>query len=152
MSPEAKVGVFAIAGLVLVGCLLFIRWLFSGKAGPNPWDEKTEESLHQPDATPLCRRCLEPHELEARYGLPVDSMVPLSPFHQVFALGDILLTGTQRRFPVNWLTVSGYVLLSLIQYLIFAPFYWFFLLRNVRRLRAEAIQKQPREGVADDAQ
>jgi hypothetical protein len=73
-------------------------------------------------------------------------MVPLSPFHQVFALGDVLLTGTQRRFPVNWLTITGYILLSTTQYLIFAPFYWFFLLRNVRRLRAESVNAHKHGG------
>lgn len=65
-------------------------------------------------------------------------MVPLSPFHQIFAMGDVLLTGTQRQFPINWLTITGYVLLSMVQYLVFAPFYWFFLLRNIRRQRAQA--------------
>jgi hypothetical protein len=142
MSPELAVGVLAVSGVVLVGYWRLFRWFVGGKPGPNPWDEKTEESLHQPDAMPLCRRCLEPHESYARYcsncGLPVDSMVPLSPFHQIFAIGDILLTGTQRKFPVNWLTITGYVLLSMAQYLFFAPFYWFFLLRNVHRLRADA--------------
>lgn len=78
-------------------------------------------------------------------------MVPLSPFHQVFAMGDVLLTGTQRRFPVNWLTITGFVFLSMIQYLIFAPFYWFFLLRNVRRLRTESTGDHKSGGDADDA-
>jgi hypothetical protein len=142
MSPECFVGILATTGLVLVGCWRLFRWFFGGKPGPNPWDEQTEASLHQPDATPLCRRCLEPYDESARYcphcGLPVDSMVPLSPFHQIFAIGDVLLTGTQRTFPINWLTITGYVLLSTIQYLVFAPFYWFFLLRNIRRQRAQA--------------
>lgn len=155
MSPEMLVGILATTGLVLVGCWRLFRWFFGEKPGPNPWDEKTEESIQQPDAVPLCRRCLEPHEESARYcsncGLPVDSMVPLSPFHQVFAMGDVLLTGTQRRFPVNWLTITGFVFLSMIQYLIFAPFYWFFLLRNVRRLRTESTGDHKSGGDADDA-
>ena len=70
-------------------------------------------------------------------------MVPLSPFHYAFAIGDVLLTGTQRKFPVNWLTVSGFIFLSTIQYLIFAPVYWFQLIRNIKRLKAEAEQPRP---------
>lgn len=70
-------------------------------------------------------------------------MVPLSPFHYAFAIGDVLLTGTQRKFPVNWLTVSGFIFLSTIQYLIFAPVYWFRLIRNIKRLRDEAEQSRP---------
>ena len=152
MKPETIVGGLAITGLVVVGLWRLFRWFFGGKPGPNPWDEKTEEAINQPDATPICRRCLEPHEESARYcshcGLPVDSLVPLSPFHQVFAVGDVLLTGTQRKFPVNWMTITGYVLLSMAQYLVFAPFYWFFLLRNVRRIRAEA--KRPDDQAAPE--
>ena len=55
---------------------------------------------------------------------------------------------TQRKFPVNWMTITGYVLLSMAQYLVFAPFYWFFLLRNVRRIRAEA--KRPDDQAAPE--
>ena len=75
-------------------------------------------------------------------------MVPLSPFHQVFAVGDILLIGTQRKFPINWVTITGFVFLSVIQYLFFAPVYWFYLMRNVRKLRAESVREQ---GKSEDA-
>ena len=77
-------------------------------------------------------------------------MVPLSPFHQVFAVGDILLTGTQRKFPINWVTITGFVFLSVIQYLIFAPVYWFCLMRNVRKLRAESMSERGRSVDAVD--
>jgi hypothetical protein len=154
MTPEDKLLTATLIGFSLWGCWRVVRWFGKAPVTPNPWDEKTEESLNQPDATPLCRRCLESHDPDARYcsncGLPVDSMVPLSPFHQAFALGDVLLTGTQRRFPVNWLTITGYVLLSMLQYLIFAPFYWFFLFRNVRRLRVEAMRKPDLKETSSD--
>lgn len=153
MNPEKIVAAVATTGIVLFALWRLGRWFFGGPASPNPWDDKVEQSIHEPDATPICRRCLEPHEESARYcahcGLPVDALVPLSPFHQVFAIGDVLLTGTQRKFPVNWLTITGYILLSMAQYLVFAPFYWFFLLRNVRRIRSES--KLPEEPVARPA-
>lgn len=153
MKPEMVVAAVATTGIVLFMLWRLGRWFFGGPASPNPWDEQVEQSIQEPDATPICRRCLQPHDENARYcahcGLPVDALVPLSPFHQVFAIGDVLLTGTQRKFPVNWMTISGYVLLSMAQYLIFAPFYWFFLLRNVRRIRAES--KLPDEAIARPA-
>jgi hypothetical protein len=156
MGPELLVGITATAALLLFGCWRLFRWFFGGTPGPNPWDEATEERIQQPDAVPLCRRCLEPYEDAARYcshcGLPVDSLVPLSPFHQLFAVGDVLLTGTQRRFSVNWITITGFVLLSMIQYMVFAPVYWFCLLRNVRRLRAEAAEgRKPHATDADSS-
>ena len=152
MTPEDKLLTATLIGFSLWGCWRLIQWFRKAPVTPNPWDEKTEESLNQPDAVPLCRRCLESHDPDARYcsncGLPVDSMVPLSPFHQAFALGDVLLTGTQRRFPVNWLTITGFILLSMIQYLVFAPFYWFLLLRNVRRLQTESLSNH---GINEDS-
>ena len=142
MNPESKVGAFVLVALVLLGCWRIFVWFRNAKPTPNPWDEKTEESIQQPDASQICRRCLEPHEEFARYcphcGIPVDSMVPLSPFHYAFAIGDVLLTGTQRKFPVNWLTITGFVFLSTIQYMVFAPVYWFRLIRNIKRLNEEA--------------
>lgn len=139
MKSEVLLGALAITLVTLVLGWRLVRWFVAGRPGPNPWDEETERSIQQPGASPLCRRCLEPYAESARYcshcGLPVDSLVPLSPFHQQFALGDVLLTGTQRRFPVNWLTITGYLFLSTAQYLIFAPVYWFLLLRNIRRQR-----------------
>ena len=142
MNPEIVVAAVVTTGIVLFVLWRAGRWFFGGPASPNPWDEQVEQSIQGSDATPICRRCLEPYEESARYcshcGLPVDALVPLSPFHQVFAIGDVLLTGTQRKFPVNWMTITGYILLSMVQYLIFAPFYWFCLLRNVRRIRAES--------------
>lgn len=142
MKPEMVVAAVATTVIALYALWRLGQWFFGGQASPNPWDDQVEQSIQEPDATPICRRCLEPYEESARYcshcGLPVDSLVPLSPFHQVFAIGDVLLTGTQRKFPVNYVTVTGYVLFSTVQYLVFAPLYWFWLLRNVRRIRAEA--------------
>ena len=116
-----------------------LRWLCKGKSGPNPWDAETEARIQGTDATPLCTRCLEPQEAGTRFcthcGLPVDSLVPFSPYLYAFALGDVLTTGTTRNFKVSWLTVGGYLLLSIATYAVFAPIYWFRLLRNLHRMK-----------------
>jgi len=138
MSPETKVGILALAGLALVGCWRLFRWFLRSPSTPNPWDEKTEESIHQPDATPICTRCLEPHNPEAHFcstcGAPVDPLVAFSPYLYVFAFGDMLRAGTSGRFKVNWVTIVGFLLLPIA----FVPFmlvfvYWFFFLRNLQR-------------------
>ena len=155
MKPETIIGGLAITGLIVIGLWRLFRWFGGGKSGPNPWGDTIEESIQQPDASPICRRCLEPHEEYARYcphcGIPVDSMVPLSPFHYAFAIGDVLLTGTQRKFPVNWITITGFIFLSTIQYLIFAPVYWFRLIRNIKRLKAEEEQPRPESTPSPEA-
>jgi hypothetical protein len=61
----------------------------------------------------------------------------------LFALGDGLRTGTTGRFAVTPLTVAGYLILSTCEYLVFAPIYWFFLIRNIRRLEEETVQTLP---------
>jgi hypothetical protein len=148
MSPETKVAVYALAGLVLFGCWWFVRWFLGGKPSPNPWDEKIEESLHQPDAVPLCSRCLEPHELEVRFcpncGVPVDPLVPFSPYLYIFAFGEMLRAGTSGQFRINWITVLGFILLPLAFFpFVFAFVYWFFFLRNLQRQRVPAGEENP---------
>jgi hypothetical protein len=141
MNPE-RIGVVITASVAAVLVWRGLRWFFTGQAGPNPWDEETEARIQQADATPLCTRCLEPQDPGVKFcrncGLPVDSLVPFSPYLYAFALGDVLATGTTRNFKVNWLTMTGYLLLSFASYAVFAPFYWFFLLRNVRRMNNPA--------------
>lgn len=149
MSPEIQVATFAAIILGLVGCWFLFRWFVNGPRTPDPWDQKTEESLHQPDAMPLCSRCLEAHDAEARFchncGVPVDPLVAFSPYLYIFAFGDMLRAGVSRRFRINWVTVTGFLLLPLA----FLPFllafvYWFIFLRNLNH-RPEALA-QPDPG------
>src|SRR6266567_5817105 len=101
MSPE-QIGILAFFGLALVGCWRLIKWFGDAERTPDPWDLQTEERLHQPDAVPVCTRCLEGYEPTERFcptcGLPVDGLILLSPYLYVFALGDVLVTGTRRTF------------------------------------------------------
>ena len=171
MSPEAKVGVLALTGLGLFGCWRAFRWLQQGKPIADPWDERTEESIHQPEAIPLCSRCLEPHQPEAQYcpncGVPVDPLVPYSPYFYMFAFGEMLSGGRPHGVQANWITLLGFLLLPLaclpflsgflyLLSLIDFPFLplsfpflfvlacWFFFLRNLRRREA------PEPGVTGD--
>jgi len=127
---------------VLAGILLWrlIVW-WNQPPQPNPWDEATEASLHEPEAVLLCPRCLEPEREGVQFcrdcGFAVGPYVPWSPYLYIFALGDLLRTGVDRPFRVTATTVCFLVALSLLEYMVFAPIYWFFLFQNVRR--------QPRE-------
>lgn len=108
---------------------------------PNPWDEDTEARLHEPEAVLLCPRCLEPEREGVQFcrdcGFAVGPYVTWSPYLYIFVLGDLLRTGVDRPFRVKSTTVCFLLLVSLFEYFIFAPVYWFFLIRNIRR--------QPRE-------
>jgi len=154
MTPETKVLILAVAGLSLCGCWLLFRWFRGPPSTPNPWDDKIEESLHRPDATPLCSRCLEPHQTEARFcpncGAAVDPLVAFSPYLYIFAFGDMLRAGTARRFRVNWVTILGFLLLPLAFFpLLLAFVYWFVFLRNLQRLSPTGDGDSPRDtGIA----
>ena len=138
MNPEKMIGLLALLGLGLVVCWRLVKWLGGAKPKPDPWDQETEDRIQQADAVPICTRCLEPYESACHYcpncGLPVDTLAPFSPYLYIFVLGDALLTGTNRAFPVNWLTVTGFLLLSAAQYTLLAPVYWYFLFRNIGRM------------------
>ena len=123
-------------------------WLcakFAKPLEPNPWDEDTEARLHEDEAVPLCPRCLEPDKEGVQFcrdcGFPTGPYAPWSPYLYVFVLGDLLRTGVDRPFRVRGTTVCFLLVVSFVEYAIFAPIYWFFLFRNVRR--------QPREPALD---
>ena len=46
------------------------------------------------------------------------------------------------KMRVNVLTIVGYLLYSITNYLIFAPVFWFFLLRNLRHHDEKPVPKK----------
>lgn len=140
LEPAALRLLLIAVGVAMVLWRVFL-WLRAKPTQANPWDEDTETKLYEPDAVLLCPRCLEPEREGIQFcrdcGFPVGPYVPWSPYLYVFVLRDLLRTGVERPFRVKGTTVCFFLLLSLIEYFVFAPIYWFFLFRNIRR--------QPRE-------
>jgi hypothetical protein len=131
----------AILSLVLavVGCFAcwrFVHWLLDGPISAEPWDQEVSTALDQDEATPVCCRCLQPHDPSADFcpecGAPVGTYTNLLPFPYLFSLGDLVRVGTTGAFHRTPVTIAGFVLLGLAEYTILAPFYWFMLLRNIR--------------------
>jgi hypothetical protein len=108
---------------------------------PSPWGSDVEEAMRSPDARPLCFRCLEPLEGGPAFcpqcGAATGEYTNWSPYLYLFTVGDILRQGTSGRFRVRPLTVAGFLLFSLLEYTVFAPVYWFLLLRNLRSQRSK---------------
>jgi len=52
----------------------------------------------------------------------------------------VLRNGVTERMRINTLTVFGYLILSLSSYFVFAPVYWYFFFKNVRRIRRQEFQ------------
>jgi hypothetical protein len=136
-TPEETVATFALVGLGLVLIIFFLRWVLAGPAKPDPWDESISAQLQSPDATARCHRCVTPHADHLHFcpncGVAVGDYNNLLPFEQLFSEGEVFRNGTTQRLRPTPLLIAGYILLSAAAYTLFAPFYWFFLLRNMRR-------------------
>jgi len=115
---------------------LFAGW-FRKPAQPDPWGADVAEALDSPDAMPICPHCQTPHALNRWFcpecGRAVGDYNNVNPYLYLFSLGEVLREGTSGRIRKSWLTVAGYLILSLAEYAIFAPVYWFFLFRNLLR-------------------
>jgi hypothetical protein len=142
-SPEHTIATLALTGLCMFGLGYLVRWLFTGPTRPDPWDETISAQIESTDATPLCHRCVTIHSHAAHFcpncGAAVGDYNNVLPFEQLFSEGEVFRNGTTQRFRPTFLVVCGYLLLSAAAYMIFAPVYWFFLLRNLSRPAAVSI-------------
>ncbi len=126
------------AGALLLYAL--VRWVQTAPVRPDPWDTEIEAGLHDPETSPVCHHCSTPLPAEPLFcpecGCAVGAYNNLLPYPYVFSLGEVFRNGTLGKFRLNVLTIVGFLLVSLLQPLFFlVPVYWFFLLRNVARIR-----------------
>ena len=135
-SPESTAALVAVLGLGICGIWLFVRWLKDGPVAPDPWDEDVKEALQKDEASPLCHRCLSPHDGRANFcatcGAPVGIYTNWLPYPYLFSIGHTMRIGTSGEFRRSPLIILGFFLLGLAEYTIFAPVYWFAFLRGLR--------------------
>lgn len=101
---------------------------------PDPWPAEIDREIRQPTARPLCINCLCPQDGHRWFcphcGYPSGDQVMFMPYLQVFCMGEALRQGVlgppDRRVGVH-LFLFVY---SLSQYAMFAPVYWFWMLRK----------------------
>lgn len=138
----ARLAVLIIAALGVIALYRFLRWFRHLPLPPDPWDALIAKDWDSATATEVCHRCSEPHPAGQAFckncGTAIGTYNNCMPYVYIFSEGEVLRTGVAGKFQVNALTVSGFIIYSLSCYLIFAPFYWYLLLRNIRRLKAES--------------
>lgn len=129
---------------VTVGLLFCIRlgfvfrdWSHHFPVKPDPWDAEIAEKLKQPDCVPVCHHCFTPQEHDKWFcpecGASVGPYNNYLPYIHIFSEGEVLRNGVRSHVARNPLTVVGYLCFSTLEYLIFAPLYWYLLFRNLRR-------------------
>lgn len=136
-DAERAVG---LLGLIVVISLLAWtvgRWFGRGEVRPDPWDKEVATQLTTDDTIPICHHCLAPHGAADHFcpecGAAVGDCTTLLPFHYVFAMGHGLRVGTTEKFRRTPLTLCGFFLFGGLEYGLFAPVYWYRLLRNLRK-------------------
>jgi hypothetical protein len=145
MNLSASEWTVAIMGAaVITGYFVWrlARYWVTLPVTPDPWSQEIAEALESPDATPVCPHCQCPHGANRWFcpecGRAVGDYNNLNPYLYAFSLGEVLRAGTSGRVRKSWLTVGGFVLLSLLEYIVFAPIYWFFLFRNLAQTNDDA--------------
>lgn len=142
-DPDRLIGEVTLAVLVSVFVWRFIR---AGKISPEPWSEEIEKALHEPEAVEICHRCFDPVVPGSWFckhcGGAVGPYNNLMPYVCVFSQGEVLRNGGNDKLPRNALIIIGYLLYSMTAYFIFAPIYWFFLFRNLKRQKESIAQIQ----------
>src|ERR1035437_8351570 len=122
----------------------FALWVQDAPPTPDPWGPEAQSAIDSAEAVQVCHHCSTPQEEGAWFcphcGCAVGAYNNLLLYVQCLSDGEVLRNGVNDRFRMRPLILIGYLLVSLEGYLIFAPFYWFFLLRNLLRRRDDPLQ------------
>lgn len=134
-DPPRPTYFLLVFGVLSFAFVSVIRWFLYGPSKPDPWDEQTASDLREGNCTPICHRCLNPHDLSVNFcpecGAPVGKYTNLLPFLYPFSIGHTLRIGTFGRFKQSPLTVIGFIVLAFAEYSLIAPFYWVRLFLNM---------------------
>lgn len=139
-----------IEELIPIGVLIGVLWWVIGRVrsaepAPDPWSQEIEASVHQPDAVPVCHRCLTPQERRLAHwfcpvcGAAVGPYNNFLPYVYIFSQGEVLRQGTSGMVRSSFIIVVCYFLYSMSQYAIFAPVYWYYFIINLKRNTERAV-------------
>ena len=115
----------------VIVAVLVVRWFRSGPVAPDPWERPAEgeDVIVVPGDKPVCHHCFEPQPTPAHFcakcGAATGPYNNLLPYEQLFSVGEVLRNGAEGRVRKTPLTAIGYFLMSTVEYLVFAPLYWF---------------------------
>jgi ribosomal protein L40E len=146
-DPNQMVAGLGVVFLLLAGLWGLIAWVREASPKPDPWDAEVEHQLEEPEAAEVCHHCLTRQPPNAWFcehcGSAVGPYNNMMPYLNVFSEGEVLRNGAADRLRKNPLIIAGYLLFSLSVYVVFAPIFWFFLFKNLKRSKEEKPGEQP---------
>jgi hypothetical protein len=144
-DPNLIIGDLAMGGLALAALWKLVTWIRDAPVSPDPWDGEVENQLSA--APEICPHCSTPQPPTAWFcehcGRAVGPYNNLMPYLQVFSQGEVFRNGMTDKLRASPLTIVGYLFYSSFNYLIFAPIYWFFFFKNLRRMKLDKPSELP---------
>lgn len=132
-DPEKLIGVIGACAAATV--LLVRLWQqIAVKPQRDPWPDEADQAVRAPGAIPICVNCLHPLEghrwLCPHCAFPSGEYLTVMPYLHIFAIGEFLrrgVTGPPDRSVPRFI---GFAVFAAVQYSIFAPAYWFWMVRK----------------------
>jgi hypothetical protein len=132
---ESLIVLFAFAGATVLTLISWIRRVAS-RSAPDPWPWDIELAIKARVAVPLCTNCVYRQVVRQwfcpRCGFPAGEFVTTMPYLHIFALGESMRRGVMGPPEKGFVRALFLVLFSTCQYGIFAPIYWFWMVRKAR--------------------
>ena len=133
IDPQKIVAIVAVAVALAIILTRRIREL-AAKIPPDPWSREIDLAVKAREATPVCVNCLQPQEGHRWFcphcAYPSGDYVTMMPYLQIFATGEVLRRGVMGRPEPGVARKAFFVIFSASEYAIFAPVYWFWMVRK----------------------
>lgn len=104
---------------------------------PDPWPEELSKAVYGPDARYVCHHCFTPQDgcgwFCPECGAATGPYNNWTAYIYIFSTGEIYRAGTSARIRLSPFVTGTYIFMSIFDYGIFAPVYWFRLHRNLKR-------------------
>jgi 4-amino-4-deoxy-L-arabinose transferase-like glycosyltransferase len=146
-DPNQMVAGLGVVFLLLAGLWRLIAWVREAPSKPDPWNADVEHQLEEPEAVEVCHHCLTQQPPNAWFcehcGSAVGPYNNMMPYLNVFSEGEVVRNGAADRLRSKPLIIAGYLLFSLSACAFFAPIFWFFFFKNLKRSREEKPGEQP---------
>ena len=104
-----------------------------------PWPEELNDEVRQADSPRICHRCFAPQEHPgwfcSKCGTATGPYNNCLPYIYIFSIGEVVRAGVGSRLKWSFFNTILLILFSLVEYMVFAPIYWYRMYRNWRRGR-----------------